>query len=250
MAYTVDAVSEAMKLLFLVAELPDKGVTELAKLSGNTKARAFRLLTTLEEGGLVQRKMPLATYHLGYRALILGAAASSQLSLISVAHQLLPLVGQECNESVMIRIRDGVDTICIAWWDAPHAVRIHSQLGDRRPLAVGASGKLLLAFAPEEVQQAVLAAKRERFTPHTIVNAADLKKQLLKIGSEGISMSFGEKTPDTVAVAAAVRDASGLVVASLSMTAPVSRVRQADLDPYIAHIKSGAERFSRALGFV
>ncbi len=59
MAYTVDAVSEAMKLLFLVAETPDKGVTELAKLSGNTKARAFRLLTTLEQSGMVQRTWPV-----------------------------------------------------------------------------------------------------------------------------------------------------------------------------------------------
>ncbi len=250
MAYTVDAVSKAIELLFKVAESPDKGVTELAKLSGNTKARAFRLLCTLEESGLVQRKMPLATYHLGYRALILWAAATSQLSLISVANQLLPQVGQECNESVMIRIRDGVDTMCIAWWDAPHAVRIHSQLGDRRPLAVGASGKLLLAFAPPEIQQAVLAARRERFTPHTIVNAAELKKELVHIGDAGISLSFGEKTPDTVAVAAPVRDASGMVVASLSMTAPVSRVQQAQLEPYIAHIKAGADRFSKALGFV
>jgi IclR family KDG regulon transcriptional repressor len=250
MAYTVDAVSEAMKLLFLVAEWPDKGVTELAKMSGITKARAFRLLTTLEQSGMVQRKMPMASYHLGYRALIVGAAASSQLSLISIAKQLLPLVGQECNESVMIRVRDGDDTVCIAWWDAPHAVRIHSQLGDRRQLGVGASGKLLLAFAPPEVQQLALAAKRERFTPDTITKVADLKKEMLKIGKEGISMSFGEKTPDTIAVAAPVRDATGQVVASLSMTAPASRVQRTKLDPYIAQIKAGAERFSQALGFI
>jgi len=58
MSYTVDAVSKAIELLFLVAEEGGKGVTELARLSGNTKARAFRLLTTLEESGLVRRQTP------------------------------------------------------------------------------------------------------------------------------------------------------------------------------------------------
>lgn len=126
MSYTVDAVSKAIELLFLVAEEGGKGVTELARLSGNTKARAFRLLTTLEESGLVRRQTPMATYSLGYRALIIGSAAQAQLSLISVAKDILEPIGRECNESVLVRIRDGAETVCVAWWDAPHALRVQS----------------------------------------------------------------------------------------------------------------------------
>ncbi len=250
MSYTVDAVSKAIELLFLVAEEGGKGVTELAKRSGNTKARAFRLLTTLEESGLVRRQLPMATYSLGYRALIIGTAAQAQLSLIDVAKDILEPVGRECNESVLVRIRDGLETVCVAWWDAPHALRVHSQLGDRRPLFVGASGKLLLAHAPEEVQEDVLSGKLEQFTPNTIVKRTELKKELKKIQSDGYSASFSEKTADMVAVAAPVRDASGSVIASLSMTAPASRVPKESLDKYVDIIKSASVRFSTALGYV
>jgi IclR family KDG regulon transcriptional repressor len=248
MSYTVDAVSKAIELLFLVAEQGGNGVTELARRSGNTKARAFRLLSTLEESGLVQRQMPMATYSLGYRALLLGCAAQEQLSLINVANALLEQVGRECNESVLVRIRDGLETVCVAWWDASHAVRIHNQLGDRRSLAVGASGKLLLAHAPVEVQEAMLSGNLERYTPNTIVKRADLENELARIGAEGVSISLSERTPDIMALAAPIRDASGAVIASLSMTAPTSRVPADSLAKYIAIVQGGAHRFSRALG--
>jgi DNA-binding IclR family transcriptional regulator len=250
MSYTVDAVSKAIELLFLVAEEGGNGVTELAKRSGNTKARAFRLLTTLEECGLVRRQLPMATYSLGYRALILGTSAQGQLSLVNVARDILDDIGNECNESVLVRVRDGLDTVCVAWWDAPHAIRVHSQLGDRRPIFAGASGKLLLAYAPPEVQAEILSGKLEKFTPNTIVKQADLKKELKKILAEGYSISHSEKAADMVAVAAPVRDSHGSVVASLSMTAPASRVPKDKLDKYVKIIAHGAARFSRLLGYV
>ncbi len=250
MSYTVDAVSKAIELLFLVAEEGGHGVTELAKRSGNTKARAFRLLTTMEECGLVRRQLPMATYSLGYRALILGTAAQGQLSLVNVARDILEDIGNECNESVLVRVRDGMDTVCVAWWDAPHAIRVHSQLGDRRPLFAGASGKLLLAYAPPEVQAELLSGKLEKFTPNTIIKQGDLKKELKKIVVDGYSVSHSEKAADMVAVAAPVRDASGNVVASLSMTAPATRVPKDKLDKYVKIIRHAATRFSMLLGYV
>lgn len=249
MSYTVDAVSKAIELLFLVAQHGDLGVTELAKRSGNTKARAFRLLTTLEESGLVQRKMPLATYSLGYGALILGTAAQGQLTLASIAGQLLEQVGKACNESVLVRVRDGLETVCIAWWDAPHAVRIHSQLNDRRSLGVGASGKLLLAHAPPDVQERVLAETREVFTENTITGRKELEAELAKILEQGVSVSVSERTSGTLAIAAPIHDASGAVVASLAMTAPTTRVTADNLHEYLGIVVDGAVRFSRALGF-
>jgi len=65
MDYTVAAVDEALKLLFLLAHAPGLGLTELAKRSVITKARAFRLLTTLEQRDLVRRRDWRALIHYG-----------------------------------------------------------------------------------------------------------------------------------------------------------------------------------------
>lgn len=61
MDYTVAAVDEAVKLLLLVAQQPGLGLSEVARRSGTGKARAFRLLTTLEQRDLVRRRGEPAT---------------------------------------------------------------------------------------------------------------------------------------------------------------------------------------------
>ena len=250
MTYTVDAVSKAMELLFLVAQEPNLGVSELARRSGNTKARAFRLLGTLEECGLVRRREPLATYSLGYKALVIGAAAQNQVNITHIANLHLSEIGRQCNESVLIRVRDGLETICVAWWDAPTAIRVQSQFAERRPLYVGASGKLLLAHAPPDIQERVLAMDREQYTPNTITKRTQLEKELKKIREVGYSVSTGEKSTGIVSVAAPVRDANGEVIASLSMSAPSSRVAPEQAPRYAEILRKGAEFFSAELGYI
>lgn len=248
--YTVDAVDKALGLLFLVAQYPGLGVTELAKRSGNTKARAYRLLGTLEQGGLVRRETGSSAYTLGYKALVLGAAAGKQLNLPRLAAPHLEAIGAKCNETVLVRIRDGLETISVARWESTHAVRIHAEIGNRRPLYVGASGKLLLAHAPADIQQLVLGGQLEKFTPSTYASEAKLKKELARIQVQGYSTSFGERTTGTVSAAAPVRDAAGEVVAALSITGPSSRVSQENIDEYVDLVVEGARRLSRDLGWI
>ena len=249
MDYTVAAVDKALGLLFLVAQLPGLGVTELAKRSGNTKARAFRLLGTLEHCGLIQRQQDSAGYSLGYRALLLGSAAQEQLSLVRLAKASLPEFGRRCNESVLVRVRQGLETVCIAWVDAPHAVRVHTQMGDRRPLHAGASGKLLLAFAPAGIQEEVLSGEFDSITPNTITGRAGFEKELAMIRAQGYAVSFGERLAETVAVAAPVRDLSGQVVAALGITGPSSRISQDDVRKLIDFVQTSARDFSQELGY-
>jgi DNA-binding IclR family transcriptional regulator len=182
--------------------------------------------------------------------LVIGAAAQEQVSFSRVAKPLLEELGPQCNESLLVRIRDGLETVCVAWWDAPHAVRVQSQLGNRRPLYVGASGKLLLAYAPANVQEEVLSGKREQFTPNTLMKRTQLEAELKKICKDGYSMSIAERSADTIAIAVPVRETKGEVVVSLSMTAPLSRVSKDDARKYIELLKTAAQKFSKELGYM
>lgn len=246
--YTVDAVDKAIGLLNLVAQFPDLGVTELAKRSGNTKARAFRLLGTLELNGLVQRDAN-AAYRLGTNVLYLGAAAQEQLSIVRVSASVFDEMIQECNEGIQIRIREGTDSVCIARRDSTHDVRFPTVIGNRRPLYLGASGKLLLAHALPEVREAVLGGDLQKFTPTTITSRRTLEKELQKILKEGVSVSLGERSADLVAVASPVRDGTGAVIAALGISGPSARVNEQGLDSFIDCVKRGAERLSRELGY-
>jgi IclR family transcriptional regulator, KDG regulon repressor len=246
--YTVAAVDEALGLLFLVAQYPGLGVTELAKRSGNTKARAFRLLSTLEQRGLVQHQSGQPVYQLGFQALQLGAAAQEQVDLVRLANSCLLDIGARCNENTQVRVRDGLDSVMVAGWESTQTVRVHA--GNRRSLHAGSSGKVLLAYAPEEIRQAVLSSELQQFTPNTIIHRSKLAKELLNIKARGYGTSFGEFALDAASVAAPVRDSTGNVIATLSIAGPSSRIRHDNSQLFIDLALLGAKTLSQALGYV
>lgn len=248
MEYTVAAVQEALSVLMHVAHAPGLGVTEIARRSGNTKARAFRLLSTLEQAGFVQRGSSETDYVLGPMALVLGLAAQEQVSLARLGRRHLEELGRRFDENLQIRVRDGLASVTIAKWDSSQGVRVHSDVGARRALHAGASGKLLLAFAPAALQAQVLGGELERFTAATPTARARLERELERVRSQGHAVSRGEVLAGVVAAAVPVRDARAQVVAALGMSMPESRAPQ-DLSEIIATLTDSAQRLSRELGW-
>lgn len=248
MEYTVAAVQEALSVLTHVAQAPGLGVTELAKRSGNTKARTFRLLSTLEQSGFVQRDSSDTNYILGHVVLALGLAAQEQISLVRIGQKHLEMLGGQFNENVHIRIRDGLQSEIVAKWDCTRGVRVHTEIGTRRHLHAGASGKVLLAYAPDDLQRLVLGGPLDRFTPQTVVQKTKLAKELARIREEGYAVSMGEVIPDVVAVAAPIFDAQGHVLAALGVSIPASRA-PADLTPIVNALKSTGMKLSTELGW-
>jgi|AraplaL_Cvi_mTSA_1032052.scaffolds.fasta_scaffold04830_2 DNA-binding IclR family transcriptional regulator len=248
--YTIDSVEEAIGLLLLVARVPGLGVTELAQRSGNTKARAFRMLHTLEKSGLLFRDNDAPTYSLGYNALYLGVAAEGQISLARLAKNHLREVGIACNENVQIRIRDGHESVCIARWESTHHIRVQTELGNRRPLYVGASGKILLAFAPEEVREHVLNSERVSYTGSTLVSRQSLRQSVNRILRIGYTVSYGEMSVDAVAIAAPIFNANADVVAAISIAGPSSRITEEEVPKMIALVVKAAQELSAHLGYL
>jgi DNA-binding IclR family transcriptional regulator len=249
MDYTVAAVDEAIKLLFLVAGQPGLGLTELARRSGITKARAFRLLTTLEQRDLVKRRGDPATYFLSFQALHLGAAAHAQNDLLQCVREPIERLGRRFNETVAVRVREGLETVSVARWESTQSLRVHGEVGQRHRLYAGASSKLLLAFAPPDVLEAVLAMDRERLTPKTPVARAALLREIKLVRERGYSLSFGEREPDTGGMAVPIRDGSGEVVAALVISMPASRMAGREQE-FLQVLSVEAQEASRRLGYV
>ena len=223
--YTIAAVDEAMALLLLVGQAPGLGVTELAARSGNTKARTFRLLFTLEQRNFVVRRDPGPCYFLDVQALYIGVAAQEQIELVKKARQPLLALGQNCNENVQLRVRDGMECVCVDHWQSLHPVKSRSGAGSRRRLHAGASCKLLLAFAPQEIRHALLGADLPRYTDRTITQRSRLTQELSRIRTDGYAISEGEITVGISAIAAPVLDSDGEVIAALSLSGPEQRIQ-------------------------
>lgn len=230
----INSLNDALHLLQVVAAHPDCGLSELARLSGLNKSRTYRMLCTLADNYFVQQNPQNGTYCLGYAALVLGQAARSQVDLAKAADAVSDNLMLEFNENLQLRIMENLETVQIWRRVSSQSLQVRSSIGNRRALGNGAAGKLLLAFAPSDIQAACQS-----------VSAAELSQ----IKQQGFAISHGELTSGVCAFAVPIFNAQGECVASFSLSAPQSRTDENRAQAILAALKIAAQNISRQLGF-
>ncbi|MNJ64203.1 Transcriptional regulator KdgR [compost metagenome] len=93
-------------------------------------------------------------------------------------------------------------------------------VGARLPLYVGASSKVLVAYADESILQAVLNSPDWP----AVVDKSLYVSQLQDIRQLGYATSYEEREPGAAAVSAPIFDRNGKIAAALSVSGPVSRL--------------------------
>ena len=119
------------------------------------------------------------------------------------------------HENVQLAVRDEDEVVFVERFAARDAVPVLTQVGGRFALPPTGVGLVLLAHAPREVQERVLAAPLRRYTEHTITDPRELRRVLAEVRRTGVAISDRQVTTDAVSVAAPI-EARGNVVAALS----------------------------------
>nr|WP_275940949.1 IclR family transcriptional regulator C-terminal domain-containing protein [Nocardioides zeae] len=101
------------------------------------------------------------------------------------------------------------------------SVPIVSTVGSRLPLHATGVGKVLLAHAPTEVQQAVLGALT-RVTPYTVTQPGTLQRQLAAVRRDDHATTVEEMSLGACSVAVPVRR-DDTVVAALGVVVATPR---------------------------
>jgi len=245
--YSIAAVGRALDLLEALSRIGPAPLAALADSARCTRTAGFRLLRTLEARGFAIQDEARGMWRLGARWGVLGRAAVEQGALAATAMPFLAALGKTSGENVYLRIRDGLESETIAIYQADPGLRLYSEVGKRQPLHAGSS-RLLLAHAPEAVQTQVLAQRLPRFTPATRTDSAWIAADLQRIRTRGYLLTTDEVVAGAATVAAPVRDASGQVVAVLSVSAPTMRMRPPRPRALLPVVMDAAVKLSRILG--
>lgn len=210
------------------------------------KSSTHRLLTELAALGIVRRTND-GRYSLGPRLLYWGEAAAETFELRAIAEPPMRRLRDRIGESVHLYVRDEDTRICIAAVEARHELRPFIQLGRPLPLRAGAAGKVLLAFADEEIQERELG--RASVDAEAMPNAPgeDLARQLDQIRADGWATSMGERDNGVAAIATTVSDSTGRVVAALCVSGPTLRLTSERLEDLHAPLARSAGEISALL---
>jgi DNA-binding IclR family transcriptional regulator len=217
---TVRAVERAMDVLLCFTEKRELGLTEISSSVGLHKSTVHRLLASLESKGFVVRDPETEKYRLGFRIWELAAsfdqADNPALLFLPEMEKLRDAIG----ETVTLYIRDGMERVRIQAVQSKQAIRRVAEVGARLPLYVGASSKVLLAFADDDVRESVLNDPK---WPSSVDRQLYLA-QIEEIRRVGYATSVEEREPGAAAVAAPIISRSGKLAAALSVSGPSNRL--------------------------
>lgn len=217
-------------------------LTELARRAQLPLPTTHRLVGELVTGGALLRRAN-GRYVVGRRLWDVGLLAPVQTGLREIASPFLNDIHAATLATVHLAIRDGTHVLYLERLSGRASVPVVSRVGGRLPMHATGVGKVLLAHAPQEVQEQVLATLT-RLTPYTITQPDRLRGQLEKIRSDGYATTIEEMTLGACSVAVPVRRPDDAVVASIGIV--VANLRR-DRNRHLAALQVAAQGIRRSL---
>jgi IclR family acetate operon transcriptional repressor len=243
----VQSLERALDILeHLSRSKTELGVSEIGPAVKLANATAHRLLATLVRRGYARQNPETRKYALGIKALALAINVRDQLG--PMAQPFLRELTEISQESSNLAALDRNSVVCVEQVPAPRLVRMFTEPGNRVPLHSTGTGKVLLAYQPEDTIDAMIQqGGLPRFTAHTITDEQELKEELSRVREQGYAVDSEEMEEGVRCLAAPVFGPDGRVLAAMSISGPVGRLGQDRLKELIPHIKRLADGYSLIL---
>jgi len=246
----IQSVARAAGLLQQLAVLGrPASLAELSSSSGLERSTAWRLLTTLEACGLVDRESSSDGFRVGFGAVAVAAAALSDGT--ALASRVQPELRRLCaatGETAAVGLVRGIRVMVVDQVNPPSVVSV-SWIGREFPLHTSSSGKLVLASLDPGDLDRFLAQPLQALTERTVTDPAKLREELAQVRTSGVAASDQEFERGCVGFGAAVTDWAGRPAAIFSVTGPSFRMRRNRFPFYRQQVLRSAHAAAAALGY-
>ena len=216
----IQSAARAAALLTEVAS-SDHGLSasEISSRMGISRPTTYHLINTLVDSGHLF-KDGSSQFVLGLAVGVLADGYARQVTpsgLMPRAEALAARTG----DSVSVSVRRGAELAISYRARGSSAVTVYdNMLGRMTDPHARASGKLLLARSPQEIQDIYLSGRLRRRTPTTLTSRNDLEREFEEIRAVGYATDTGEYVSEVSCVAAPT---DGFGISCLTVAVPTTR---------------------------
>ena len=219
---TVRSIERAFSILRCFSlDHPRLSLAQIAERIGLPVTTTLRIVTTLVSLDIVKRHED-RSYSLGNQMYLLGAIAKANYRPQQIAYPYMKNLRDETKEAVSLYGIDEEIRVCYEHVPSLLTMRCVVRVGDRFQLWAGASGKVLLAYAPKAVIDREIA-KIKPITEGTIVDEEKFRMDLAAIRGQDYAISYGEREEGIISVAVPIFDGRGSAIYALSLAGPSLR---------------------------
>lgn len=229
---------------------PYIGVREAARQTGLSSSTVGRIMASLRDLGMLIQDQDTHQYTLAGKVLAWAEVYSATLDVRRVAQPFIYDLQRITGETISLYILEGAERVCVERLESDKNVRIVARVGRNLPLHAGSAGKLFLAYLTKDERETILdTVTREAFTPQTITDADELRRQAEIIRVQGYAISHGEWTIDASGVAAPIFNTRHQIMAALTVSGPTPRFYPENLARFTQACTRMAAQISRLMGY-
>ncbi|MGW2590855.1 IclR family transcriptional regulator [Streptomyces sp. NPDC001515] len=223
------AISRAAALLRIVSAAAD-GVTtaQAAQQAGVARTTVHRILSSLQDSGLLDRDNGTGRWHLGPEVFLMGALAARRYDFVETARPAVRELADETGESAFLSLRRGDENVCVLREEGSFPLRSFVlQEGTRFPLGVASGGLAILSFLSDQEIDAYLG-RAELTGDWGEAHSADAIRERVRLTrTAGYATNPALVLEGSWGMGAAVFDQHGRPAWAVSITGVESRFRDA-----------------------
>ncbi|ELY62930.1 IclR family transcriptional regulator [Natrinema versiforme] len=220
---TIKAVDTSLSIVEALKRERTAKVSELAQLTGHSKANVYKHLNTLKAQGFVERDDDEFRLGLGY--LDLGGLVREQLEGQHIIKPKIAEIADKTEEVAQYMVESNGKSVIVFKEVGHQGVSLRTRVGAQLPIHQVASGKAMLAFMPDtRVDEIVQRHGLPAATENTITDTEALKDELAEIRERGYATNRSESTKKLFAVSVPVMSVSENVIGACTVSGPTHRM--------------------------
>ena len=219
---------------------------------GTTRSTTHRLVSSLVQARYLRQLG--SAYLLGPKLIELGTIALEQMPLTKVAHPHLEQLANATQDTIHLGVRDGDDVLYIDKIPGQRGLEMRSRIGHRMPLASTGIGKAMMLDLQQTQWRDLFAASCRTlasmpFKPDLQPTPVVFIERMVRYAAGGYTFDLEDNEASIRCVAAPIRDASGAIVAALSVASTVPYMSPERMDELIAVVQAEARAISEEIGW-
>jgi len=217
------ALCKGFKIIHAVTAAGNRGLpfAGIVAATGLPKASTHRMLQELVDLSALTLDVQTRHYRGGLLLARVGAAVTANYDLRDATRPFLQMLHDEFGHVATLGILDDDTGIYIDKIESSNfGPRLHSEIGKSFPLHCTAMGKVLLSHSDAATVRRISNRKLESFTPQTITDAKQLRRELKQVRADGYAVDNEEITRGFVCIAAPIFGLDGKIAGAMSCTFP------------------------------
>ncbi|MEI3347445.1 MAG: IclR family transcriptional regulator [Dysosmobacter sp.] len=246
--YSVSSIVKAAEILEYLKNHKASTFSQIQVNLGYAKSSTYQILKTLENLHMVSVNQ-YGEYSLGYKLYELGHAFGQNIGWRNIIAPYIRQIADETGLTVHVSIlTSDYEGICIEKIPGKIFTMQLTEVGTPLQMHSSASGKVLLAWQPPDIQAKILnTLTYQRFTEHTITSKEALAAELLTVRKNGYAYDDQESEEVCRGVAAPLFACDGSFLAGVSIGAPTILMAQDQMSYYATVLQTYLSKISPLL---